>query len=339
MIDSYFLFIIGFIVVFLIISDFFYTTLSFNGAGYINRKLATAISSVFLFIRKHTKNRKIFKFSGLSQILLSIISWIGLLLLGFFLILLSSHSSVLYSTSRLPAGVINKLYFGSSVIASLGTGEFIPGDELWQLITLFFLLTGFIFITTAVSYLLNLNSAVIHKRSLALSISNIGETPEEIIDNTYSEGSFQALVRDASGLMSNMNKQKQNHYAYPISHFFFSTTREESFPVNLANLSEALTLIKYNIDTKQGVKKNLRPLNESIDTFIEMAAQSFTVKTKEYGTVSLNEERLKKHGIHLIEASFDDKEKKAVERTRATLSNLLISSGWSWQDLYNKDSN
>lgn len=271
--------------------------------------------------------------------MLSIISWIGLLLLGFFLILLSSHSSVLYSTSRLPAGVINKLYFGSSVIASLGTGEFIPGDELWQLITLFFLLTGFIFITTAVSYLLNLNSAVIHKRSLALSISNIGETPEEIIDNTYSEGSFQALVRDASGLMSNMNKQKQNHYAYPISHFFFSTTREESFPVNLANLSEALTLIKYNIDTKQGVKKNLRPLNESIDTFIEMAAQSFTVKTKEYGTVSLNEERLKKHGIHLIEASFDDKEKKAVERTRATLSNLLISSGWSWQDLYNKDSN
>src|SRR5699024_2093721 len=244
MIDSYFLFIIGFIVVFLIISDFFYTTLSFNGAGYINRKLATAISSVFLFIRKYTKNRKIFKFSGLSQILLSIISWIGLLLLGFFLILLSSHSSVLYSTSRLPAGVINKLYFGSSVIASLGTGEFIPGDELWQLITLFFLLTGFIFITTAVSYLLNLNSAVIHKRSLALSISNIGETPEEIIDNTYSEGSFQALVRDASGLMSNMNKQKQNHYAYPISHFFFSTTREESFPVNLANPSEALTPFK-----------------------------------------------------------------------------------------------
>ncbi len=336
MISSYPLFIGGLLIAVIIAFDFFYTTVSFNGSGFINRMAAVLLSSLFLNFQKQFKNRNILKFSGLSQVLCSIFLWIGLLWLGFFLMLMSSNYAVVHAGSHLPAGPINKFYFSGYVLSTLGNGEFLPGNEFWQVIVAVFSFSGFIFITTAITYLLNLNSAVLHKRSLALYISNLGDTPEEIAINNYSGGSFERLIKYAPELQAKINRHNQNHYAYPISHYFYSSNREESLIVNLANLSEALTIIRFHIDKKSTVDEDMHALHDSIHEFLSTAQQSFATKSKDYDEVPINEERLSDLGIPLIDVSFDEEEKKAVEKRRSIFSNLLESSGWSWNDLYDK---
>ncbi len=335
MIDSYFFFISGIIVVLAIAFDFLYTTLSFNGAGFMSRMLASAVSTVFLFFCKRSDSREFLKFSGLIHVLCSVTLWISLLWAGLYLIMLSSNLSIVNTASYIPADPLNKFYFSGYILSTLGLGEYIPNGHFWQIVTVLFSFSGLIFITTAITYLINLNSAVLHKRSLGLYISNLGESPDEIIINTYSEGSFERLIKYVPSLQAKINRHNQNHYAYPISHYFYSTSREESLVVSMAALSEALTVIKFHIDKKASVDKDLHPLHHSIHEFLKTIEQSFAVKASNYENISVDRKKLNERGISFIDdTSIGDKKKESTEKRRKLFSNLLKSSGWSWEKLY-----
>ncbi len=61
MVEFYLGLIAGVLLVGITAFDFFYTTLSFNGAGFINKNTTVALSSFFLLWHKHTSSRSISK--------------------------------------------------------------------------------------------------------------------------------------------------------------------------------------------------------------------------------------------------------------------------------------
>lgn len=319
------------VIVLITLVDFFYTTISFNGAGFLNKRVTGWFSSFFLYINKHSSSREPLRLSGLSQVLFSLGIWICLLWLGLLLLLLSSDSSIVNAQTLEPAGFVNKFYFSGFVLSTLGMGDYIPVGPVWQVVVTIFSFSGFIFITTGISYLLNLTSAVLQKRDLALFISNLGEKPEEILVNTYGNGDFSRLIKYSSTLQEKINKHNQNHYAYPLSHYFYSISRSESFAINVVNLDEALTIILHQVNLNDTVQKDLIPLRDALSKFLAMVEKSEVANFAEHiGSPDLYH----LEEVDKPEARLCEEERAAINSRRALLLGFLKSSGWSWNDIY-----
>ena len=326
--------ITGIFIVIAIACDFFYTTVSFNGAGILARSGSNGIAALFLRANKMTRSRFLFKFSGMSHILMQIVLWIGLLWFGLFLMLMGDPSSVLHTPSGTQASVVNKFYFSGYVLSTLGNGQYIPSSGGWQITVAAFSFAGFIFITTAMTYLMNLTTAVIHKRKLSLFISNLGETPEEIVANSFTGDGFERLTNVAATLQQMINEHSQNHYAHPGVHYFYSTQRTESLSVNITNLDEALTIMQYRIKEGKALVQDLHPLRDAIDKFLDMIEHHFIRSFDVNGDDIPNIRFLQERGIPVNDEIADE---SAVKKRRSLLAGLLQSTGWSWEDIYTQN--
>lgn len=210
-----------------------------------------------------------------------------------------------------------------------------PANNGWQIVVAIFSFSGFIFITTGISYVINLTSAVLHKRSLALLISNLGNSPEEIVANVYSKGSLDVLVKRIPVLQEKINIHNQNHFAYPISHYFYSISKTESLAVNLTNLDEALSIILYLIEKDITAKNEIESLQDSIRKFLHTLQLSFITEFEDHEYISPNYEKLNKMGIPVTESSLL-KNRNFLEKRRSFLGGYLKSSGWSWKAIYDQ---
>ena len=227
--------------------DFIFTTVSINGAGPISKRLSAFIARLFLKLSIITQRRTLLRYSGASVILSLICWWIGGLWLGFFLLLLSDQSSIINASPSSSVDTMDKIYYSAYVLSTMGNGDFIPGSSLWQIIVGIFSFSGFIFITTAMTYLISVSSAVIHKRSLALQIADIMSLTED-------EGRLAFLINHSNELRGMINKHTQNHLAYPIVHFFISINKNASFSFGLNNLNELLIQIQESSTSSIEIK-------------------------------------------------------------------------------------
>jgi len=311
--------------------DFFYTTVSFNGAGMMARFVSSVIASAFLWMNKKTRSRSLFRFSGMTHILTQVALWIGLLWIGFFLMLMGDPGSVVDASSGLQPAAINKFYFSGYILSTLGNGEYIPGSPGWQIVVAIFSFAGFVFITTAMTYLMSLTTAVIHKKSLSLFISNLGETPEEIIAHAYDGEGFSRLTEVVPTLQQMINKHNQNHFAHPGVHYFYSRTREESLSINLANLDEALTILQQYAKQNEQLDQSLRPLRDALDKFLKTVEHHFVSAIEVEENEMPNLKPLHDRGIPLADRPA---EKPGASERRSLLAGLLQSTGWNWQDIY-----
>lgn len=328
--------IAGIFIIIVTACDFFYTTISFSGAGMLAKTVSSGVAKLFLWMNKKNRSRFLLKFSGLTHILAQVILWIGLLWFGLFLMLMSDPSSVLSASSKMPASTTNKLYFSGYILSTLGNGQYIPNGGGWQITVAVFSFTGFIFITTAMTYVMNLTSAVIHKRKLSMFISSLGESPEEIVANNYTGSGFERLKQVASNLQQMINEHSQNHYAHPGVHYFYSLTRAESLSLNLANFDEALSLIQTHVKKDTRTEQDLRPLRDTIDKFLNTIQHHFIKASESEIKNNPNIQYLQMKGVPL--ESQPDEQPDSRER-RILLAGLLQSSGWSWNNIYNSELN
>ncbi|MDZ7660523.1 MAG: potassium channel family protein [Fodinibius sp.] len=250
---------------------------------------------------------------------------------------MSTPASVVEAGTGTAAGAFTKLYFSGYTLSTLGMGDYIPGTKAWQVVTSVFSFAGFIFITTAMTYLMSLTNAVTHKKKLALFISNLGDSPEEIVLNSYL-GRKPALLMDRIPVLQDMiNSHNQNHFAHPAVHYFHSSAKKESFSINLANLNEAIIIITYFIKYDSAVEKELRLLQDAIAKFLVTASHHYKPITKTALRDTPALESLGRQGIPTIdEPILSSADWQNIERRRAQLTGLLQSNGWNWQHIFAK---
>lgn len=281
----------------IIIWDFFFTVLSISGAGFVSSMISAIISTIFLKLSRLLKNREVLNYSGVSVILSLIIWWIGGLWLGFFLLLVSDSDSVVNTSTHEMASLSDKFYYSGYVLSTMGNGDFKPGSSNWQIVIAFFPFSGFIFITTAMTYLISVSSAVIFKRSLAHSISDI-----MVLDN-YDER-INCLYENTDDIRNRINQHNQNHLAYPVVHYFFSLDKKASFSVGLWELNAMLTSLQN--DPTHPLNK-LKPLNQAIDNYLSSMGEAFIPK---------------------VQSNSENEGEDSVKKRRKQLHNLLKSDGW-----------
>lgn len=303
-------YLIAGIILFLITAaDIVYTILSSNGAGYLSKYTMRFIAYIFQFLARRLKSRKILKFAGVTILSSMIILWILLLWVSVFLILLSDTGSVLSSSDLTPAGVVEKFYFSGYILSTLGNGDFKPEIGFWQIMSTIFTFSGFVFLTTAITYFVRIIGAVTQKRSLALAVFDLGGSSEQIASTIKNLHQNSQLMSEITNLKNLFNQHTLNHTSFPISHYFFSQKKERSVSCAAAELHKALKILRADEENDKALFVQIEILQRAFDTYLEMLAKRFL------GNLSDNQ--------------FKGKEQvKADENRTKTIRTLLISDVW-----------
>ncbi|MEX2336810.1 MAG: ion channel [Fulvivirga sp.] len=253
--------------------------------------------------------------------------WLLLMWLGLFLAFSSNPDAIVNSKGE-SASSIERLYFTGYVLSTLGIGNFKPITPFFELLTSLFSFFGFVFFTTSMTYLISVSSAIVHKRSLALTIRTLGENPAELVRHLFGQDRpFSS--QQISDLRQMICRHTVNHQAYPVLHYYNNPDIASSLSINLTVLDEAVNILRYS--TMKPLHKELQPLNNALDQFLQHVK-------KKYGAFAEAEDIPKINWLDLdlpdgiVQQEFEDH--TALVSRRKILGALLQGEGFSWHDIY-----
>lgn len=284
--------IIGIILFIVTSSDIIYTVLSSNGAGYFSKYAMKYCAAVFQFLARRTNSRNILKYAGVSLLSSITVVWVFLLWLGVFFIFLYDQNSVLDSTTLIPAGTVDRFYFSGYLLSTLGNGDFKPQAGVWQIVATIFTFSGFIFLTTAITYFVSILGSITEKRLAAISIFNLGSTAVEISSAVKKLHRANQLMSEVSSIKNHLNRLTLNHTSYPISHYFFTVEKNRSISLAVAELDQALEDLREEEKTDENLSAQLEPLRDALNNYLQTLAQRFLADLLK-GKVVVNDKSIK----------------------------------------------
>jgi hypothetical protein len=315
--------ILGIIILSLVIYDFFFTTLSGSGAGFLTRSVAFGAHTV---VRKlhQISGRKIFNFSGLLVNLSVLVVWIMLVWIGLFLVFSFDPDGMTNDSGRV-ANWVERLYYTGYTLSTLGVGNFKTTTEFFEIVTSIFSFFGFIFFTSSMTYLISVSSAVINKRTLSRSIQNLGKEPQEIAEKL--------LVLDSSYAMQQLltfqemiDRHAVNHQAYPVVHFFSHQRQDVCLGLNLTRLDEAVNILLSHSGADE-IRQELSPLRSSLSHFIHHVNQNYTRSLPKKDN---------SRAAEVLPYEVTNMKKVDLEKRRKILGGLLRNEGFNWNDVMEK---
>lgn len=321
--QEYLYLVIGFLILLFTIYDFFSTTLSGSGAGFIAEKVSIFSDRIVQLLVKGF-GRSVYKIHGLFVNLMMLAVWILLVWLGLFLVYSWNPEAITNSNGR-PANLLERLYFTGYIISTLGIGNFKPTSGFFEIITSVFSFFGFIFFTSSMTYFISVSSALVNKRTLAKSIFNLGKSPQEIankflaLDSSYS---YQQMLN----LQEMIDKHSVNHHAYPVVHFYTESKGKNCLSLNLTRLDEALSILINSQDGGE-LQQELEPVRSSLTYFLENLDQSFS---NSLPTVENPADKSKfSYQGNVLKGEELDKRRQVLEE-------LFTSEGFTWEDVLGK---
>lgn len=314
----------GFFILLFTIYDFFYTTLSGSGAGFISEHISIFSDRIVQNL-VNVFGRSTYKIHGLFVNLMVLSVWVLLIWMGLFLVYSWNPEAITNSNGR-PANFVERLYYTGYVLSTLGLGNFKPTSEFFEVITALFSFFGFIFFTSSMTYFISVSSALVNKRTLTKSIFNLGKSPGEIANKFLSLDSSYAY-QQLLNLQEMIDKHSVNHHAYPVIHFYTEAEPKNCLSLNLTRLDEALSIL---IDSEDGgeLQQELEPVRSSVTYFLENLSESFS---KSLPTVEKPVEK------NQFSYSGNVLEGEDLENRRLVLEELFKSEGFTWNDVLGKD--
>ena len=318
-----------------ILQDFVKTTLSLQGGGIITKSVSKLIWNIFLKLAKGNGRSGLLPHAGYTILIIIFIIWLAGFWLGLFLVLQSSPVSVLHSSSGAVATSWEKFYFAGYVLSTMGNGDFQPNGMPWLVLVSVFSFLGLALITVSITYFIPVLSAVNAQKTLAVFINAIGDTPQQILINSWNGKDFSRLLGNSADLSTMLLQYSQNHLVYPIIHYFHSNEPKQSVVISLAMLNEAISLLVH------AVAEGARPNNKDLH-MLQKALQFYRNTINEIYELKENASQphpdlleLKKAGIPLAdglnEGRAGNKDFMAIQQVYAR---LLASSGWDWPQVY-----
>jgi hypothetical protein len=312
-------FVLGFLILIITFFDFFHTTLSGNGFWYISGTLNEILSRIIL----SNKNRRFFDYSGLIHLLLTTLCWLVLLILGTYLIFISDEEMVINAQTKVPADLLERFYYTCYLLSTLGIGDFTPGHNFSRILSSALSFSGFILLTTALTYLLSVVNSVLSKRQLALTISTLGEDITELY-NFFELESSSALTDKSGDLRQLILQNASNFLAFPIMNHFMTRKKSRSAEVQLASLYEVLMVLQMQYDKKTVEYAKMDKVVKAIDAYTSMGIS--------------DEDDFKNDEDHLAELrhfwTARGLKYQQDTKTDRQINASLKSAGWEWKDVY-----
>ena len=240
---SVLLLILGLTLLATVSSDVLVTTLTVEGGGFLTNRVCSWIWHQATLLHKHNNNHRLLGTVGLLITVGIAVLWYLLTWVSWSLIFCSFQDAILNSSNEQPASTWGRIYFTAYTITTLGRGDYLPSAVIWHLLAGLAAANGFFLVTLSIAYLFPVVSAATQKRALAVYITSLGGTADQILTRAWNGKNFGNLDQHLINLTPLIVELGEKHLTYPVLHYFHTRERSRCLPLSISALDEAITLL------------------------------------------------------------------------------------------------
>lgn len=324
-------YILGIALVLAIFWDAFITILSMRSGGPITNLWTGAAWKSLLWAHRRRPMHSVLSLAGPGFTVIAIVIWYLGLSVGWFLIFSAHPEAVVHDGTRNTATFLERLYYTGATLSAVGYGDFLPSGFPWTILANSGAFMGTFLLTTSLSYLMPVVSAALERKQLARSIFIVGETPQDIIRNSWTEGNSSALNTHWMTVSTELSRFAQKHLTYPVLRFFHSRHAERSPVIAVLCLSDAFFLMRcarpYDDRPPDGL---LETGHRAIDGFANLITQQSNIADADPLSAShLSPQTLKDLGIEPIDDADFQQKLNEYKDLRSRLIELCAEDGWA----------
>ena len=331
--------IAGIALIGLTLLDAFWTTLSLHGSAPVSGRVARGLWVLNLRVPSPVQ-KWISPAVGTLIVLAVMLTWIVMLWGGWWLLFSADPSSVAEG-GPIPilAGHLDRAYFVGFSIFTLGVGDFVATTRFWRMAAVVSSASGLVLVTLSITYLVPVLSAVMKKRQTAGIVHSLGRTPSEIIIHAWDGEQFSLLPQMLQNLREDVEQISQQHLAYPVLHYFHTSSQRDEFALALASLDDGLQMLASGVaETVRPHPSSYQPLRESIGNLLDILNRDF-VHPADEAPPSPVLTSLKEAGIPVVgQPEFEQSvTSESCSRRRRQLAGFVRDAGWDWSHVTNLD--
>ena len=204
------------------------------------------------FRRSRLRRHRLLNHVGPLLLPLTVAALVALLIFGYSLLYWPHLPADFNVDKKAQSGRgIEALYFSGITFTTLGYGDIAPRSTQMRLLALSEALTGFGFISLAVTYLVSLTAALERKRAVALSYyhqARQGADVAGLLINHFVGGRFVGLETIFAGAARDLQELLESHIEHPLIHYFHPTQVHKSLPRMLFLVLEACAVTRACLD-------------------------------------------------------------------------------------------
>lgn len=311
--------------------DAFMTTVGASaGAGPLTSRVLGGIWRGLLRLHRRDSESGVLGAAGPVILSATVAIWVLLLWIGWATVFAASGSVVQARTAE-PAGVGDVIAYTGSTLVTLGVGHFVADDTGWRVVTVVASFSGLLLVTLSITYLVSVVSAVVMRRALAIQVRALGGSATGIVVNGWDGTGFTAsFQQQLTSLAPTVAISAEQHLAYPVLHYFHSSSRQLAAPLVIATLDEALMLLAVAVEPgHRPSRSTVEPLRFAIGRYLSTATDtSWSPPADTPGTPALA--ALVDAGVPVVQAGDVERAVADLAGRRTTLHRLVASDGWTW---------
>ncbi|MGN9763568.1 ion channel [Micromonospora sp. SD12] len=327
--------LVGVLVVGIVLVDVALTTLSLaGGAGPVTRRVSQGMWWLTRRLAgRGLRRHRLLRWAGTSVLMGTFGAWVAGLWLGWFLVFSAVPDAVLDQFGR-PADGWSRFYFTGFSIFTLGVGDYTPGTTGSQLATTGAVLTGLFLITLGITYLMQVVSAVVDKRTIAGHIAALGADPVDIVRRGWADGEFSPMfTQHLTSLTPELVRLGERHLAFPVLHFFHADSCGKSASAAVTVLDGALLLLRGGVDPRHRPDAGaVEPLNRALHQLVRTLDGPFIVAADD-PVVAPGLKDLTRADIPVTEEQAYAQAVEGCRTHRCRLQGWCASDGWDEADL------
>ena len=319
--------VVGTSLVLTMLVDLFVTVfLISGGAGPVSGRLAERLWRGALRLHRTDSRRShsLMRAAGPAIVFAVILLWVVQLTLGWALVFVPEA----FAAER-EVGFTGRLAFASSAV--LGRGGNRPQletDQGWELLHSVAGLTGVTLVSLSLAYLLPIIGAVVHKRSIAATVTALGDTVDAMRTTaaTAGGGSFELHL---IALTPALSWSAERHRAYPVLHYFHSRDRHAALAPAAARL---VLLLGHRMPQAEKVDATVvRPLGRALHNLMgalcEMGLADHARRSDGVDRTTIDATGL---------APQDEGDRGPLPAV-SLMRSYVRFDGWDWQDVADGD--
>ena len=322
---------IGLALVFVAVLDVVWTAAAAgSGAGPLSGRLSAQLWRASLAVgrRPSGPRHRLLTVAGIGLAVVIVLMWATTAWAGWWLVFSASDGAVVDAASGQPAGLLERVQFAGASLFTLDSSEMSAGSGVWQFAVIGAAATGVVFVTLAISYFVPVASALAEGRQLGAYISSLGDSPEGVLGQAWTNGTLEGLEQHLVALTPMVHALAERHLTYPVLQYFHSGRERTSTALSLVTLDEAVTLLRWGVaPSARPDPMTVEPLARAIDWYVDTVQGAFVGG----GSAPLpppDLDALRRLGIPTVE---DDEFRSALDTQqgrRCQLSRLLADDGW-----------
>lgn len=326
---NWLLLIAGGIIVLWTVVEGLWTTLWIDGSSApITTRLTSGIWKGWRALFKQ-KRHSVLSLAGPLVLFLTVLAWIVFVWLGWSMMFYAQEGALASSEGELP-DFVGTLWYVAYTMFTVGNGDFIPQSSFWQFLSSLVAFSGMGLVTLSITYLMQIVSSVVTKRSFASQVTSIAKTADGFVTAQWTGDSFGAIELQLNSLSSQLGVLNEQHLAYPILHYYHAKNADKSSAIALPVLDDALTIIMECMDKKyRPAATILISCRASVTSYLE-TLKSAHIHALEDAPPLPDWGEMKKAGIPVCEKeAFEEVFRKCADR-RKLLFGLTENAAWQW---------